>query len=94
MGELIGRECRSSDDVTLGRVVYVERDGSGDPTWIDVALTGELADEHGGTHDRVRLSAGHVEGWDGQILRLGRTLEELPGHWTSVPPETVPEPTF
>lgn len=94
VGELIGKRCVTDDDVDLGTVVYLGRDARGTPKWLDVALDDETRDRHDVPHDRVRLSAGCVEAWDAETLRLGLPLDGLRSRWFPTQAETIEEPSF
>lgn len=93
VGELIGQRCISADGVDLGRIVYVERDGSGAPAWIDVAFSDAVHDR-GVSTERVRMSAGLVADRTGESVDLSLAFDELRSRWVPSSPVTVEEPSL
>lgn len=94
VGALIGTECVTSDGLTVGTVVYLDRDRQGRPRWIDVDLAKEVRRDHGIEPDRVRFPADLVADRNGDTVHLAVDLDGLRARSSPSRPVEIEEPVL
>lgn len=94
VGALIGTECVTSDGLTVGTVIYLDRDREGRPRWIDVGLADEVRQDHGIEPDRLRFPAGLIAERGADTVRLDVDLEGLRARSSPSQPVEIEEPVL